>query len=107
MPSRVQADIVHTCIIHTWHIHATSARSSKLVLRRGQVPLAAAAEVGASGPISGARIAASDVMEDEAEKQPERDKTPDTPPTEPEPVPIRDPPDPPEKRGPIIVSVNG
>jgi hypothetical protein len=39
------------------------------------------------------------------EKKPEPDDTPDTPPTEPEPVPMKEPPPPPEKRGPYISSV--
>jgi hypothetical protein len=36
------------------------------------------------------------------DKEPEKDDTPDTPPTEPEPVPIKEPPPPPEKQGPYI-----
>jgi hypothetical protein len=44
-----------------------------------------------------------DVIDDEGEGKRDRDETPDTPPTEPEPVPIKEPPAPPDKRGPVIV----
>ena len=47
-------------------------------------------------PHRGERIDESD------DKKRERDKVPDTPPTEPEPMPVREPPPPPEKRGPFI-----
>ena len=36
------------------------------------------------------------------DKMPERDKVPDTPPTEPEPEPVKEPPATPEKRRPFI-----
>ena len=45
-----------------------------------------------------------DLIDDEGEGKRDRDETPDTPPTEPEPIPIKEPPLPPDKRGPVIVS---
>ena len=33
----------------------------------------------------------------------DRDETPDTPPTEPQPVPVKEPPPDPEKQGPYVV----
>ena len=44
-----------------------------------------------------------ELIDDERDKAPEPDKTPDTPPTEPQPVPVQDPPPAPEKQGPFIV----
>jgi hypothetical protein len=44
-----------------------------------------------------------DLIDDERDKVPERDKTPDTPPTEPPPVPVKDPPPAPEQ-GPYIAN---
>jgi hypothetical protein len=44
-----------------------------------------------------------ELIDDERDKVPERDKTPDTPPTEPQPVPVQDPPPVPEQQGPYIV----
>jgi hypothetical protein len=45
-----------------------------------------------------------EIIDDERDKTPERDDIPDTPPTEPEPVPVEEPPAAPEKQGPYIVS---
>jgi hypothetical protein len=42
-------------------------------------------------------------IDEDKDKKPERDKVPDTPPTEPEPVPVEEPPRRPDKRGPYIV----
>jgi hypothetical protein len=41
-------------------------------------------------------------IDDDTDNKPERDKVPDTPPTEPEPVPVQEPPRTPDKRGPFI-----
>jgi hypothetical protein len=45
-----------------------------------------------------------ELIDDERDKAPERDDIPDTPPTEPQPVPVKDPPPAPEKQGPYIVN---
>jgi hypothetical protein len=42
-----------------------------------------------------------ELIDDERDKKPERD-IPDVPPTEPQPVPIKEPPPAREKRGPFI-----
>jgi hypothetical protein len=43
-----------------------------------------------------------ELIDDDRDKVPERDKTPDTPPTEPPPIPVREPPPVPEQQGPYI-----
>jgi hypothetical protein len=43
-----------------------------------------------------------ELIDDERDKKPERDEIPDTPPTEPQPVPVEEPPPAPEKQGPFI-----
>lgn len=43
-----------------------------------------------------------ELIDDDRDKVPERDETPDTPPTEPQPVPVKDPPPAPEQQGPYI-----
>ena len=43
-----------------------------------------------------------ELIDDDRDEVPERDKTPDTPPTEPQPVPMKDPPSAPEQQGPYI-----
>jgi len=44
-----------------------------------------------------------ELIDDERDKAPEPDKTPETPPTEPQPVPVDEPPPSPGKQGPYIV----
>jgi hypothetical protein len=43
-----------------------------------------------------------ELIDDERDKAPVPDDTPDTPPTEPQPVPVKEPPPQPEKQGPYI-----
>jgi hypothetical protein len=43
-----------------------------------------------------------ELIDDERDKKPERDEIPDTPPTEPQPVPVEEPPPQPDKQGPLI-----
>jgi hypothetical protein len=40
-----------------------------------------------------------ELIDDERDKKPERDEIPDTPPTEPQPVPVEEPPPAPDKQG--------
>ena len=44
-----------------------------------------------------------EIIDDERDKRPDPDKVPDTPPTDPKPVPIDEPPGPSENQGPFIV----
>ena len=44
-----------------------------------------------------------ELIDDERDKAPERDDIPDTPPSEPEPIPVKEPPPAPEQQGPYIV----
>jgi hypothetical protein len=43
-----------------------------------------------------------ELIDDERDKTPERDEIPDTPPTEPQPVPVEEPPPARDKEGPLI-----
>lgn len=44
-----------------------------------------------------------ELIDDDRDKVPERDEIPDTPPTEPKPVPVEEPPPDPDDQGPYIV----
>jgi hypothetical protein len=68
-----------------------SASEPKLPQRNQEVP-----------PRRGENIDEDKDREDKDKKE-ERDKVPDTPPTEPKPVPVEEPPRTPDKRGPFIV----
>jgi len=49
-----------------------------------------------------------ELIDDERDKKPERDEIPDTPPTEPQPIPVEEPPPAPENQRPFIaVGHNG